>query len=600
MALLPFFSLLLLTVTLSLADEGILDCLTGPCVTVPNVGKIQGSKKSTQFTGRDVYGFWGIPFAEDTGGANRFKPPRPRMPLNDGNDAYDASFTRWLTGWWNRMCPQPGVSLPGSFMSIVDQMFPIDRSLAPETKAMMGSEDCLHLAVFTPELPSAQHGNPKLPVMFFIHGGGFMQGGYIGSGPKKLLERDVVLVEVQYRVGPLGFFCLPDDDIAGNMGLLDQLMGLDWVRQNIEHFGGDPERVTIFGESAGAASVSYHMISPLSHDYFDQAIAESGSALASWALDLEPERHAREIAQRFGCDNKDIASLKNCMQQKSATEIVDSHKEYYLNERANGRLGFGGSSPCVQTHGDEGKRFITKHPKMYMTHNSLLSPKPAIFGANKHEGSFVLGLIYNRFITPNNYQNDAMFLKHLFSNTLLEAMGLHDDSGVVYELLNYAFFNTSDLGDWDKMMPGMINLVGTFFIKSATYEAMKYNSLNDVDSYFYSFEYEGENSLWNLLFALEQPPIPRGVTHGDELIYLFSTDIWVFNDQDWDISWNMINLWANFATYGNPIHSDHPLADIPQWPKWTDDNLQYLKIDVESSVRRDYVRTWSNPDADTR
>ena len=115
------------------------------------------------------------------------------------------------------------------------------------------------------QLPSAQHGNPKLPVMFFIHGGGFMQGGYIGSGPKKLLERDVVLVEVQYRVGPLGFFCLPDDEIAGNMGLLDQLMGLDWVRQNIEHFGGDPERVTIFGESAGAASVSYHMISPLSH-----------------------------------------------------------------------------------------------------------------------------------------------------------------------------------------------------------------------------------------------------------------------------------------------------------------------------------------------
>ena len=67
-------------------------------------------------------------------------------------------------------------------------------------------------------------------------------------------------------------------------------------------------------------------------------------------------------------------------------------------------------------------------------------------------------MIYNRFITPNNYQNDTMFLKHLFSETLLEAMGLHDDSGVVHEMLNYAFFNTSDLGDWDKMMPGMINV----------------------------------------------------------------------------------------------------------------------------------------------
>ena len=115
----------------------------------------------------------------------------------------------------------------------------------------------------TLQLPSAPK-NPNLPVMVYIHGGSFMLGSYIAAGPGKLLESDMVLVEMQYRVGPLGFFCLPDDDIAGNMGLMDQALALQWVQDHIQYFGGDPSRVTLMGESAGAASVTYHMLSPSS------------------------------------------------------------------------------------------------------------------------------------------------------------------------------------------------------------------------------------------------------------------------------------------------------------------------------------------------
>lgn len=104
----------------------------------------------------------------------------------------------------------------------------------------------------------------NLPVMFFIHGGAFYMGAYFGSGPKNLLEEDVVLVEIQYRLGPLGFMCLEDDDAAGNMGLMDQQLALKWVVEHIAGFGGDPNRITVFGESAGSASTSYHLISPLS------------------------------------------------------------------------------------------------------------------------------------------------------------------------------------------------------------------------------------------------------------------------------------------------------------------------------------------------
>lgn len=161
------------------------------------------------------------------------------------------------------MCPQPGMGAAEFDNPMLAQWAAENPEKSLPTGPTLGTEDCLHLAVFTPELPSA-NSNPNLPVMVYIHGGSFMLGGYIGAGAGKLLERDMIIVEMQYRVGPLGFMCLPDDEIAGNMGLLDQNLALKWVNDHITYFGGDPDRVTIMGESAGSASVTYHMISPLS------------------------------------------------------------------------------------------------------------------------------------------------------------------------------------------------------------------------------------------------------------------------------------------------------------------------------------------------
>merc|ERR1719220_2686225 len=191
--------------------------------------------------------------------------------------------------------------------------------------AVIGSEDCLHLAVHTPELPSADH-NPKLPVMVYIHGGSFMLGGYIGAGPRKLLERDMVLVSLQYRVGPLGFLCLPDDQIAGNVGLMDQLLALEWVQERIAAFGGDPDRVTIQGESAGSASVTYHLLSPLSEPFFHQAIAESGSALSGWAFDSKPELHGKAVVSLIDCPTENMNDLVSCLKVSER-----SHFHFFLN-----------------------------------------------------------------------------------------------------------------------------------------------------------------------------------------------------------------------------------------------------------------------------
>jgi len=586
-------------------DKGIFDCLTGPCVTVPGVGKLQGTKKESDWTGRDIFGFWGIPFAESTEGENRFQPPVPKAPLNDGRDAFDASYLSYSLNVLNKMCMQPGTSssektgevFTNPYLALVEQMYP---DSIPKDRALLetvGSEDCLSLAVFTPQLPKDGN-NPDLPVMVYFHGGAFMLGGYVAAGPKKLLERDMILVEIQYRLGPLGFMCLPHNEIAGNMAMLDQVLGLEWVQKHIAAFGGDPTRVTIMGESAGSASVTYHKLSPMSNTLFHQSIAESGSALASWAFDSEPEKHAKDIASETGCPTNDIDAMVSCLRnQISSTDLVKAHKRYYKNERLQGRLGFGGSAPCAQTHGTQ--KFITQHPLEYQIQaieNGITNKKPGIYGANKHEGSFVLGMMYNAYFVPNNILTNTFFLEHRFISTLLKSLGLDDESGNIYEMLEYSFFDHSDLGVWDNMMEGMVNMVGVFFIKASTYEFMKNEVLADVDSWFYTFEYYGDHSLWNFLFPAEKPPIERGVTHGDELVYLFSMGIFNFNDADWDMAYKITNLWANFVIYGNPTPAEYQLEGVPNWPTWTTSNTDYIILDSNPRMAQNYVKTWATPD----
>ena len=126
---------------------------------------------------------------------------------------------------------------------------------------VVGSLDCLYLSIYTTGLPSVTDNLELMPVLFWIHGGGFSLGwGDMGTGPDYLLESGVVLVTINYRLGPLGFLALEGrDDVTGNQGLKDQLMALRWVKKNIAHFGGDPNRITIAGESAGAIRFDIHL-----------------------------------------------------------------------------------------------------------------------------------------------------------------------------------------------------------------------------------------------------------------------------------------------------------------------------------------------------
>lgn len=129
----------------------------------------------------------------------------------------------------------------------------------------------------------------KLPVIFYIHCGGFITGEAEMNGPEILLDEDVVLVTIQYRLGPYGFLTLGTPEHSGNMGLKDQVLALQWVRDNIHNFGGDKDSITIFGHSAGGISVNFHLLSLQSRGLFKRAIAVGGSAHIHYAYEAGPK-----------------------------------------------------------------------------------------------------------------------------------------------------------------------------------------------------------------------------------------------------------------------------------------------------------------------
>lgn len=188
------------------------------------------------------------------------------------------------------------------------------------------SEDCLYLNVWVP------YNRPRTrrsPVMVWIYGGGFYSGTTtLNLYDGKILadHNNIIVVSIGYRVGAFGFLSLDDPSAPGNAGMFDQLMGLEWVQQNIRHFGGDPNSVTLFGESAGSVSVSLHLLSPLSHGKFKRAILQSGTANMPWATlsQSEAKRRSLELASILGCQKTDqMTEVADCLRRFTPQRLAD-------------------------------------------------------------------------------------------------------------------------------------------------------------------------------------------------------------------------------------------------------------------------------------
>ncbi|XP_055603762.1 juvenile hormone esterase-like [Uranotaenia lowii] len=244
--------------------------------------------------------FLGIPYAKPPVGELRFRNPQP---LDPWTGEYDASFERSI-------CVQ-------KIYYFLNQ--PID-----------GSEDCLYINVFRPN-QEVENGEKPLPVLVYIHGGGYSEGSSsMGEhGPERLMDSGkVILVLMQYRLGVFGFLSTDDHVAPGNFGLKDQAAVLRWVNRNIDRFGGDPSSVTLMGQSVGAAAVQMHMMSPLSRDLFSRAISFGGNALGFWNKPREDQIGiVREQATAVGIASADQLSseeLVQALRNVTALELCES------------------------------------------------------------------------------------------------------------------------------------------------------------------------------------------------------------------------------------------------------------------------------------
>ena len=208
---------------------------------------------------------------------------------------------------------------------------------------LVGSEDCLFLNVFTSRVPARADRvltAGLVPVMIYIHGGDWVSGSG-NIDPHPLVKNEVVVVSLNYRLGPLGFLNLRSQYISGNQGMKDQLMAMQWVQQNIYAFGGDRERVTIFGEGAGGSSVHLHMLSPLGEGLYRNGISQSGNALSK--LIEARRRGVREdevtrYLEHIECNLGGETEVVGCLQQKNVSYLFDNPVAEG-DEAANGRNG---------------------------------------------------------------------------------------------------------------------------------------------------------------------------------------------------------------------------------------------------------------------
>nr|AJP62564.1 carboxylesterase [Oxya chinensis] len=493
-------------------------------------GALRGTSRSSS-EGRAFHAFYNIPYAKPPVGPLRFRSPQPPDSWTHIRDA----TTRG---------------------PICTQHTSIMRGPSPA-----GAEDCLYLNVFTPQV---KHTEP-LPVMFWIHGGGWIDGSANGYEPDFLMNHDVVLVTINYRLGPLGFLSTEDEASPGNFGLKDQVAALKWVRENIEAFGGDPGSVTIFGESAGGASVHYLMLSPLSRGLFHRAISQSGVSQTPWGMPLPGGlQKAQKVATLVGCPTEPSAALVDCLRNVDDYTIVNTtyqFTEWFFSPIIPFR-------PAVEGEGEDS--FLPKHPLDLKPHTAV----PWLIGATRDEGYlFAAAFITNKQLLEDLKQDgDRLFPKSLSYD------GAPLADFITKKIKDFYFSN----GELSVSKLSEMYSDG-LFIWNADEAVRNYKDTAPV--YYYLLSYKGKYRMSKVFGGGD---LDLGVAHGDDLFYLFSDNPYYptsgsMPQKDYEIVQTMTKLWTNFAKTGNPTPDNDPV----HWPRVTSDGeLEYLDIGEQLQVKR--------------
>lgn len=410
-----------------------------------------------------------------------------------------------------------------------------------------GSEDCLYLNLYTPVNASV---SGPLPVMVFFHGGGFMCGSGIKEfyGPDYLLDSEnIVYIGANFRLGPLGFLSTESADCWGNWGLKDQVQVLRWIKENIAAFGGDPNLVTIFGESAGGASVTYHMQSKLSQGLFHRGISESGTNLAVWgtvARKGQAQKRAARLATMMECESENATDMIECLRKAPADKITRAFYDFFEWD-TDPMVPF---PPVVE--GDHENAFISDDPRFHAENHG--DSIPWMTGITSEEGAMKSSpLIFNSELTDTIHESWDRALPISLYYDFLSDKEKNETTKKIDE-----FYFSNERKITEKTYQNLTNLYTDSWFFSSMNDYLKIRfSQKSAPTYVYLFSHKGSCSFTEIFKGGAESYY--GTAHAEELQYLFPIrkDLpYFFNsiptDEDKMITKLLTKLWINFAYTG--------------------------------------------------
>lgn len=440
------------------------------------------------------------------------------------------------------------------------------------------SEDCLKLNIWTPDAslgPSRETSERKLnrPILVWIYGGGFVSGSVNMpefDGSILAAYTDSVVAMMNYRVGVFGFLNVPSTDIQGNMGLHDQVLAIEWIRENADKFGGDPNLITLIGESSGAASIGFHMISPLSRDLFKRSILQSGSPLMPLSLVTrdQVEQLTNEIATMTNCTNggsiHERESLVNCLKKIPVKHLLKCQAKIITRKD---------DTTFTPTFFDDD--FTSVNPFDAFRSGDQLGPqKEVLMGFNKDEGSIFMYFanatkypaLYSSNLTTNNtvtYDEIVTFATHFMKN---------QDPLMTRNLLNTLYYTHINETSSNELFDVTKRHVGEFCVICPTIFAADDLSRNNVSVYMYHFVHRPKSSPW----------LPWvGSAHYDEVQFVFGLPLIKpskYTKDEIKLSKKLMNTWSSFARYGLPVHQKNF-----DWPTYDEVKQSYVEIAGKSS-----------------